>query len=210
MWSEIGTNGQEKSQTFIEIARRRQIVEATIEALADVGYGKASLALIAMRAGISKGVISYHFNGKANLMAQVESGIVASVEQAVRPAVEAQTTAGGMLHAFIRTYLEYMRDHRAQLIALTEIFFMKARDVDRTPAYDSMDVEPVLHAFADILAHGQDTGEFRQFDARVVAVSLWGVIEGVSTQWTAHPDLDLDHYIAEVVALVDRATRRER
>src|SRR5690606_3758989 len=99
MWSDNGPSGQETELTFIEQARRKQIVEATIEVLAEVGYGKASLALIAQRVGISKGVISYHFKGKADLIAQVEAAITEDIEQAVRPEVEAETTATGRLHA---------------------------------------------------------------------------------------------------------------
>ena len=60
-----------KGQTFIEKARRAQIVAAAVEVIAEVGYAKASLAAIAVRAGISKGVISYHFSGKDELMVTI-------------------------------------------------------------------------------------------------------------------------------------------
>ena len=43
--------------TFTEAARRIQIIECAIETLATLGYAQASLAHIAKRAGISKGVI---------------------------------------------------------------------------------------------------------------------------------------------------------
>ncbi|WEL93058.1 helix-turn-helix domain containing protein, partial [Tsukamurella tyrosinosolvens] len=58
-------------RSFIEEARRRQIIAAAAEVLADEGYGRATLARIARQAGISKGVISYHFDGKDDLMRQV-------------------------------------------------------------------------------------------------------------------------------------------
>ena len=44
--------------SFIQAARRRQIIAAAIETA--VGYGQASLARIAEHADISKSVISYH------------------------------------------------------------------------------------------------------------------------------------------------------
>ncbi len=47
------------------------MIECAINAIAELGYGRASLAEIAKRAGISKGVISYHFAGKSELMQQV-------------------------------------------------------------------------------------------------------------------------------------------
>lgn len=62
--------GQRES-TFIEDARRAQIVEGAITVIAEHGYRNASLARIAQHVGISRGLISYHFSGKAELIAQV-------------------------------------------------------------------------------------------------------------------------------------------
>ncbi len=56
--------------SFIEKARRAQIMECAIETLAEVGYVKASLGQIAKRAKISKGVISYYFTNKEELLEQ--------------------------------------------------------------------------------------------------------------------------------------------
>ena len=53
-----------ENRTFIETARRAQIVAAAIDTIADVGYAQASFARIAERLGISRGLISYHFTGK--------------------------------------------------------------------------------------------------------------------------------------------------
>jgi TetR/AcrR family transcriptional regulator, fatty acid metabolism regulator protein len=44
------------NRSFVSNARRAQIVEAAIETVAEVGYANASLARIAVRPGISKGV----------------------------------------------------------------------------------------------------------------------------------------------------------
>ena len=53
--------------TFTEAARRTQIIACAIETLATLGYAQASLAHIAQRAGISKGVIVYYFSSKEEL-----------------------------------------------------------------------------------------------------------------------------------------------
>ena len=50
-----------RKMTFIEQARRQQIIEATIAAVAEEGYAGASLAKVAERAKISKSVVIYHF-----------------------------------------------------------------------------------------------------------------------------------------------------
>ena len=56
----------------IAAARREQIVAAAIEVIAAAGFAQASFARIAEHAGLSSTrLISYHFAGKADLMATV-------------------------------------------------------------------------------------------------------------------------------------------
>ncbi|MEV7908062.1 TetR family transcriptional regulator, partial [Streptomyces anulatus] len=50
----------QNTKSFIERARRAQIIASAIEVIAEHGFANASLARIAKHAGISKGVISYH------------------------------------------------------------------------------------------------------------------------------------------------------
>ena len=59
MQSNLKSVGQRRS--FIEEQRRSQIVDIAIQTIATQGFSQASLAEIAKEAGISKGVISYHF-----------------------------------------------------------------------------------------------------------------------------------------------------
>lgn len=56
--------------SFIQEARKQQIIEATITTLDDIGYVKASLAQLAKRASISTALISYHFVNRQDLINQ--------------------------------------------------------------------------------------------------------------------------------------------
>jgi TetR/AcrR family transcriptional regulator, fatty acid metabolism regulator protein len=54
------------------MSRSRSNIAATaIDTIAEVGYAGASFARIAEKLGISRGLISYHFAGKDDLMRQV-------------------------------------------------------------------------------------------------------------------------------------------
>jgi len=48
--------------------RRRQLIEATIEAIADVGFNATTIAEIARRADVSTGLVSFHFGDKDGLL----------------------------------------------------------------------------------------------------------------------------------------------
>ena len=74
MRSKISTPVREEP-TFIEAARREQIVRCAGETIAQLGYARASLAEIAKHAGISKSVISYYFATKDELIRQVVADV---------------------------------------------------------------------------------------------------------------------------------------
>ncbi|GIH91124.1 TetR/AcrR family transcriptional regulator [Planobispora siamensis] len=208
MRSENEADGQKK-RSFIETARRAQIVACAIEVIAEVGYAQTSLALIAKRAGISKGVISYHFKGKDELIQQVVDEAFTSGDVFVRSRIEGQTTAAAMLRAYIEASVEFYRTHRAHMIALLDIW-SAFRHEDGRPRLDTTANEPEMAAVEEILRFGQLAGEFREFSTRVMAVTLKQAVDGVLTQMAAYPDLDFDAYTRELVTTFDLATRKER
>ena len=113
-----GAAADGEERTFIETARRAQIVAAAIDTIADVGYAGASFARIAERLGISRGLISYHFTGKDDLMKQVVRDVVEKGMAYMRPRILAGSTGPGMLRAYIETNLAFMRENRNALIAV--------------------------------------------------------------------------------------------
>lgn len=52
----------------IEDARRRQLVQATIETMAEHGFNATTLALVAQRAGVSAGLVAHYFGDKDGLL----------------------------------------------------------------------------------------------------------------------------------------------
>ncbi|MFG2091961.1 TetR/AcrR family transcriptional regulator [Streptomyces sp. NPDC048612] len=170
-------------------ARRGQIVNAAVETIAARGFAKASLAQIAERAGISKGVISFHFTG-------TDEPIELVVEQLDRLAAfmaprlqkqDERERAGGWLRACIQSVAEYMADHRTQLTALGEIF-SNFRQRDGAPRHGVVISEPIYATLEQVFREGQKRGDFRPFDARMMAVSLQSGIDAMFAYWNAYPE----------------------
>ncbi|MFB9724581.1 TetR/AcrR family transcriptional regulator [Planobispora longispora] len=199
-------SGQERS--FIETARRAQIVRSAIDVIAELGYAQASLARIAERAGISKGVISYHFTGKDELVQQIVDDAMTAGDAFVRPRVEAQTTAAGMLRVYIEASVEFYRDHRRHMLALLDIW-TNFRTEDDRQRLGVRDNEAEMTVVEQILQFGQATGEFGDFSTRVTAVAVKQAVDGVLLLMAAYDDLDFDTYARELAGLFDRATREE-
>ncbi|RED49847.1 choline-binding transcriptional repressor BetI [Aestuariispira insulae] len=52
----------------MEPIRRRQLIEATIESINEMGFGDTTVKQISARAGVSTGIIHHYFGGKEDLL----------------------------------------------------------------------------------------------------------------------------------------------
>ncbi len=63
--------------------RRRQLINATLEAINEVGMHDATIAQIARRAGVSTGIISHYFKDKNGLLEATMRDITGQLRDAV-------------------------------------------------------------------------------------------------------------------------------
>ena len=191
--------------SFIEKARRAQLIACTIETIAALGYGQASLAQIAKRAGVSKGVISYHFKSKDELIEQTAAAIFEAFGAFMGPQIEAEATPRKKLEAIIRSNLAFMQLHRQHLVALLEIL-ANARPL---PMLMAATHQASLCELESFFRWGQEVGEFREFSPSVMAVVIRNAIDLAAGKIASTATFDADSYANELVALFDRATRCE-
>jgi TetR/AcrR family transcriptional regulator, fatty acid metabolism regulator protein len=205
-----GDAGATPERTFIENARRQQIVAAAIDTIADVGYAQASLARIASRIGISKGVISYHFAGKEDLIKQVVIEIIEAGRAYILPRVLAESTGPTALRAYIESNLAFMREHRNYMVAVLDIARNGGVMNDGEHRVDGRDGDVAVHLLEGLLARFQAEGELRNdFDPWVMAVAIRAAIDAVPYRIAHNADLDVDNYAREITAIFDLATRSE-
>lgn len=198
----------QRERTFTEQARRAQIIECAIDTIAEVGYGRASLAEIAGRAGISKGVISYHFAGKDELIERVVEYVYTRGAEEMLPRLKEQPTVAATLRSYLTANIEFIRDHPREVAVLTDIF-LNYRTSDGGLRYGIHTDEPLLAPLRELFEAGQRNGEFRDFDRAAMARVLRSAVDATSPQILASPDFDADAYARELVTLFDRATRKD-
>lgn len=75
--------------------------------------------------------------------------------------------------------------------------------------FEPGDDEVVADYLIDLFRAGHDDGSFRAFDPVVMAHTVRGAIDVIAPRWARHPEVDLEAYAEELVALFDAATRRE-
>jgi AcrR family transcriptional regulator len=203
-----GTAPDEPERTFIETARRAQIAAAAIDTIAEVGYVGASFARIAERAGISRGLISYHFAGKDELITQVVSEIIEQGKAYMTPRILAERPGPDMLRAYIESNLSFMREHRNYMVAMAEIARNGLTADGRQRFYGDADMEGFARDLQDALAGLQAGGDLRpDFDPRVMALAIRAAIDAVARRLAHDPDLDIDNYARELARLFELVTR---
>jgi AcrR family transcriptional regulator len=209
MRSDTDTVGQ-TDRTFTETARRAQIVAAAIDTIAELGYAQASMARIAERVGITKGVIAYHFDGKEELIREIVAEVVAQAKEYMVPRIMAESTGPATLRAWIESNLTFMSEHRNHLVAVVEIA-RNARAADGRRLFDNSMLEAGATALEQMLARFQAVGEFRaDFDPQVMAGAIQAAIDAVPRALARDPQLDVAHYGRELGTLFDLATRNPK
>jgi len=180
-----------------------------IDALAELGFARASVAEVARRAGVSKGVVTYHFAAKDDLIRAVIADVLGSMAghmEARLLAAEPVKFPEQFLAAYITAWVEFYRTHAREVLALVRIY-NGFRDESGRP-------NPAFGARADdvamverMLRLGQDKGSLGAFDARVTAAFVKAALDDLLVQYADDPGLDLEAYGAELVRLLERATR---
>jgi len=85
----------------IEEMRRRQLVDVTIDSLAELGYVGTTLAQIAGRAGVSPGLVAHYFDDKDGLLEAAFRSLARRVAGQVRTRLARVSTPRGRIQAVI-------------------------------------------------------------------------------------------------------------
>lgn len=85
----------------MEEIRRRQLIEATIASIHEVGLAESSLSRISARAGVSTGIVHHYFEDKAELLESTLRQLGSSLRQAVVRRLNAADTPSERLMAVV-------------------------------------------------------------------------------------------------------------
>lgn len=191
-------------RSFIEEARRAQIVHAAIETIAEIGYAKASFVQIAKRAEVSPGLITYHFAKREELIKQVMVTVHASMDADLTRKTDGAQSYKATLRGLIEGYVRYCAEHPKELIAISRI----AANADEAREWSEQQQATTLTEMEDMFREGQQHGEFRAFAPRVMALTLMAALETAPRELLEHPDTDVGAFATELADLFDHAVKK--
>jgi TetR/AcrR family transcriptional regulator, fatty acid metabolism regulator protein len=198
--------------TFTQRKRRDQLVECTIAAIAELGYPRTTVAEVARRAGVSKGVVTYHFPAKDDLIQAVIGDVIAEMAGYLEPRLRAADPLQypeRFIAAYLTNWTGYIQTHGRHVLALVRIYNAFRDETGRpNPAFDARATDITI--VGQLLRHGQDTGRLGRFDPHIMATVMKAALDDLLNQYADNPELDLQAYGAELVALFESATRPDR
>jgi TetR/AcrR family fatty acid metabolism transcriptional regulator len=179
-------------------------VETAIRTIAARGYSRTSLAEIAREAGISKGVISYHFAGKGELVEEILTHLLREPSEFIKKRVEACDSATDKLRAYISANFEMMQAHRDHYVALVDLWGSRESTEGRHH-FDAGAYEPSRHYLSRILDAGRESGELRTLPVPTMAAVIQAAIDGVMLQWVIDAGaVELEAARDEILEMVAR------
>jgi AcrR family transcriptional regulator len=171
----------------IAAIRRRQIVDAAIRVMAEKGWNETSIDEITREAGVSRGLVSYHFKDKADLL----SGVLARCQEASREGIERAFAASDdpveRYRLVIRQTLNLAKDDPT----IYEIFLHFMASGRSIPELGEQ-IRSLYRGFRELTARSiriaQEQGLFRHdIDADAAAARHIGTLTGVALQWLLDP-----------------------
>jgi AcrR family transcriptional regulator len=150
----------------------RVLLEAAVEAIAEVGPGAVSLRELARRAGVSHAAPAHHFGDKAGLLTAVAADGFRRLAATLRETYEA---SGSFLEVGV-AYVGFAVTHRAHFEVMFRPELYRTDDPELVRARDA--ARALLYPPAADASNSPDDGG----DVRA-GVAAWSLVHGLATLW---------------------------
>jgi TetR/AcrR family transcriptional repressor of bet genes len=190
-------------------ARRKALIEATIECLKKYGHDGLSIRRISAQAEVSIGLINHHFPTKDALVAEAyryfNSELVGTLRQAV---AHTPGAAREQLSTFFKASFS-PPNLDSEVLAVWVVFwgmYRHSREIQRVQS-------ETYHGYLDLLRGmladlERESGSLR-FSLRMAAIGLTALIDGLWLEWCLDPDSFEPHEAVELCeAWVERLEGR--
>ena len=179
-----------------------RIVRAAYRLTGQRGVQRVSLEEIAAAAGVSKGLVLYHFKNRDNLLAAMMRWVLEEVAGRIRRAVEAAATPRAKVAAMLDVVFAGAESNRRYYLTYLEIVEHGAR-FERFGGLAALASAVQDETYAAVIEAGIATGEFRVEAGPDTVAVVRGSVEGLFLRWLQEPDWRAAH--GRYRALAERA-----
>ena len=163
------------------------LVRAAYRLIGDRGVHRVSLEEIAAAAGVSKGLVLYHFKSRENLVLATMEWVLTEVAARIRSAVAAAPTPESKVEAMVDVIFAGPEANRRFYLTYLDL----VEHASRMPRFSRLSTDFRLivdTAYAGIVEAGVARGEFQVDDVDEAARVLRALVDGLFLQWLQEED----------------------
>ncbi|OLS60210.1 TetR family transcriptional regulator C-terminal domain-containing protein [Pseudomonas putida] len=172
-------NQEARYQRMLPEARKANLVEATLACLKQHGFQGASIRKISAEAGVSVGLISHHYSGKDELVAEAYLAVTGRVMGLLREAMDrAAPNARERLSAFFQaSFCEELLD--PQLLDAWLAFWGAVKTAEAINQVHDHSYGEYRGTLSRALGELAREDNWERFDADLAAISLSALLDGL-------------------------------
>lgn len=181
-----------------------RIVEAMRVSVAERGFSGATFDHVAREAGVSRGLLHYHFGTKERLLTEAVRREIevrhAALDAAVAPAVSADE----VLAALVASFEEFLGSGPSRAVMFFEVLTLSQRAPDIAAELAELS-RRMRGRLAEVLEAKAQAGVLSlSGDAELVATLLWVMVNGIVVRRLSEPELEIAPLMEWAVASARR------
>lgn len=173
--------------------REITILRAAYHVMAREGSNRLNLQAIADEAGVSKGLVLYHFKNKDAVLQHAMEWALLQTERRIRDSLEGSSGGSVLEDVLDAIFIEPERNREFQLVYL-DLVEAAARDVGESFADLPELVRRIVEGlYAEVVEAGVARGELAVADVGAAAARMRIVVDGVFLHWLQDHDWRSTH-----------------
>lgn len=166
----------------IAITRKKQIVQAAYEVIAEKGYYNFTMIDIAKRAGVSSGLIHHYFKDKENMLVT----LLREMQQTVRTYTEKDVARVADPKLKLDTFMNHafgLVERQREYLYVTYDFLTQIKFNERMRRIMSKLYRGYRQTMIDIVREGKEKGVFKDVDEHYIAALFISIMLGIELQY---------------------------
>lgn len=178
-----------------------RIVEAMRLSVAERGFSRSTFDHVARRAGVSRGLLHYHFGTKEQLLLEAVRREFEVRHTAVEHAVGPATTPEAVLAALTASFEDFLGSGPSRAVMFFEVLTLAQRSPEIASELAALG-RRMRSLIAEVLRRKADDGVLaRGEDPELTAGLLFVLVDGIVVRRLSEPDLDIGPLIDRAVGI---------
>ena len=162
-----------------KIQRKEQILDAALYVIVQNGYHQSRMDDIVSTSGLSKGAIYWYYKSKKDIYLDLVNHWVIRYSNSLLKLPQEDISSGEHLKNLFETFFNQFEKDPIVFKALLEFWSLAGRDTDFKIKLEKV-TQNFIHYIESIIKKGVESGEFKQVNPNIAAMSIMVVIEGIS------------------------------